>query len=276
MVQHADIGSPRPSPRPASQLRDGFAVQARIIGALVVRDMMRRYGRSNLGFLWVVLEPMLLTAGVMALWSAIKSPYDHGVAVITIVLTGYMPLTLYRHVTGLGVHALSQSMPFLYHRHISLFDVILARVFLEFIATSGALLVVYFVLLAFGLVDAIYDPGLALLGWSLMGLLSFGLCVLFAVLTEIFESAEKFVQPFQYLQMPMSGCFFMVDWVPKKAQTLLWYNPTVHCYEMFRAGYYGPSVATHYTVWYPLLAGFLMVAIGLSLFNTARDHLHTG
>ena len=55
-------------------LLEGLAVQWRSIRALMVRDMMMRYGRAHLGFVWVVIEPMLLTAGVLAIRSAIRGP----------------------------------------------------------------------------------------------------------------------------------------------------------------------------------------------------------
>jgi capsular polysaccharide transport system permease protein len=90
-----------------SQRRDdraGFggrlATRVDVITALIVRDMMVRFGRHHLGFVWTVLEPMILTAGVMLIWSLIKEPIIHGIPVIVFVLTGYMPLTLWRHLTN--------------------------------------------------------------------------------------------------------------------------------------------------------------------------------
>ena len=38
----------------------------------------------------------------------------------------------------------------------------------------------------------------------------------------------------------------MVDWLPHYAQKLLLLNPSVHCFEMFRAGFFGAEVTTHY------------------------------
>ena len=251
-------------------------VQMRALHALIVREMMMRYGRDNIGFLWVVLEPMILTAGVLVLWSAIRAPYEHGVHVISLVMTGYMPLTLWRHITQAGIHAFRRSMSLLYHRHITLLDAFLARVILEFAGTTAALIIVYLVLLAAGLVSAFHDPGLALLGWVSMGVLSVGVAACIAVMTEYSEAMEKFIQPFQYFMLPLSGCFFMVEWLPYDVQQLALLNPSVHCYEMVRGGLFGEGVATHYTVWYPALFGAVLLAIGLSRFEAVRDRLHTG
>lgn len=254
----------------------GLKVQARILRALIVRDMMMRYGRANIGFLWVILEPMILTVGVMALWSQIKSPYEHGLEIVGIVLTGYMPLTLFRHITGVGPFIFRRSITFLYHRNISFIDILIARAALEFAGTTTALFVVYLALVLAGIVAPAHDLGLVLLAWFLMALLSFGIMIMFAVLTEYNETTERFIQPFQYLMLPLSGTFFMVEWLPERAQELIWYNPTVHCYEMFRAGFFGEAVITHHTWWYPLLWAVFLTALGFNLIEQVRDKIHSG
>ena len=72
-----------------------FAARVSVISALIVRDLMSRFGRNSLGFVWTVMEPMILTAGVMLVWTAIRPPIYHGIPIIGFVLTGYMPLTLW-------------------------------------------------------------------------------------------------------------------------------------------------------------------------------------
>ena len=45
-----------------------FQTRVSVIRALMIRDLMVRFGRYHLGFVWTVLEPMILTAGVMLLY----------------------------------------------------------------------------------------------------------------------------------------------------------------------------------------------------------------
>lgn len=255
---------------------DGFAVQVRCVSALVIREMMTRYGRSNIGFFWVVLEPMLLTAGVMILWSLIKSPYERGVAIQTFVLTGYMPLTLWRHLTGCGAFAFRRSASLLYHRYITLFDVFLARIILEFLGTTAALTVVTVILILAGVLEPIVDPLKCVAAWLMMGALSASFGLLIAILTEHVEVSERFIQPLQYLMLPISGCFFMVEWLPTFAREVVWYIPTVHCYELFRGGWLGEGFATHYDIWYPLAWTLGVLAVGIATIGRVRDHLHLG
>lgn len=269
---------PRKEPEGTARdtLAEGLAIQGRILSALMVRDMMMRYGRANIGFLWVVLEPMILTLGVMGVWSLLKSPYEHGIQIISIVLTGYMPLTLWRHITGSGNFAFRRSIGLLYHRKISMLDVVFGRLLLELIGTTTALLVVYCVLYLSGIVAPVADVGLMIAAWTILALLSTGVALVFAAGTEYSETVDRFVQPFQYLILPISGAFFMIEWLPQRGRDAIWYSPTVHCYEMFRAGFFGEGVPTHFTWWYPMVWAIALIALGLQMADGVRDHLHTG
>ncbi len=260
----------------STELSRGASVQLRCIHALLIRDMMMRYGRDNIGFLWVILEPMILTVGVMTIWSLVKQPFEHGVQLISLVLTGYMPLTLWRHMLGAGVGLFERNAGLLYHRNISLFDAFFSRMLLEFIGTTTALIVVTAVLLSLGLIAIPHDPGIVLVAWLLKAFVSSALALNFAVLTQWSRTAEKFVQPFQYFMLPVSGTFFMVEWLPSVGQAIIWYNPTVHCYEMFRAGFFGADMKTHYSVWYPLAWSLGLTFVGVLGVEKIRDRVHYG
>jgi capsular polysaccharide transport system permease protein len=275
-ASHPSSPSGPPSSLARGALLKGLRVQFHIIRALIVRDMLMRYGRSNIGFVWAILEPMILTIGVMFVWSTLKSPYEHGFQIVAVVFTGYMPLTLFRHFTQVGTFLFRRSITLLYHRHISLIDVLLARLTLEFAATSAAMVTVYLTLTMSGFIYPAADPGLMLLGWLYMALLSFGLSALFAVLSEYSDIVERIVPPFQYITVPLSGAFFMVDWIPKTAQDLIWYVPLVHCYEMFRAGYFGDKVVTYYSFWYPLVWALGLIWLGFVAMDKVRGKLHGG
>jgi capsular polysaccharide transport system permease protein len=254
----------------------GLKSQARCIRALIIRDMMMRYGRGNIGFLWVVLEPMILTVGVMAVWSMVKPPFEHGVQIVAIVLTGYMPLTLWRHFTNSAVFIFRRNVGLLYHRNISLLDTFFSRMFLEFVGTTAALTTVSGLLLAADIIAPPHDMRLVVVAWSLQGLYSLGPALIIAALTEYSEVTERFIQPLQYLMLPLSGTFFMVEWLPSFAQDLIWYNPSIHIYEMFRSGFFGEGVTTHYVTWYPLAWSLFLITMGFLAVDAVRDRIHFG
>lgn len=246
-----------------SGLLVGLVIQARTIRGLMLRDIMMRYGRDNIGFIWVILEPMILTAGVMTIWSLTMGSIKGDVKLVEFVLTGYMPLTLWRHITNNSVTLFRRSVPLLYHRSISLFDITFSRYFLEFIATSAAFLAVWAPLNAAGAVAGIARVDLLLLGWFMMGWLAIACGLILAVVTELSETSERFVQPIQYLSIPISGAFAMVDWLPHWAQSAILLNPMVHCYEVFREGYFGSAMTAHYSLPYFSACAFVLTFVGI-------------
>ena len=46
-----------------------LTIQGRVMHALMMREVITRFGRDNLGVLWVVAEPMIFTLGITALWT---------------------------------------------------------------------------------------------------------------------------------------------------------------------------------------------------------------
>jgi capsular polysaccharide transport system permease protein len=255
-----------------SSLFEGWRVQRRSLHALMVRDMMMRYGRENVGFVWIVLEPMILSVGVMAIWTAMGVD-KAGVKAVEMVLTGYLPLTLWRHLTNTMVNLFRNSAGMLYHRRVTALDLVLSRQFLEVISTTTALLVVYSTLRVVGLVQSIDRLDLFLLGWLMMAWISMAFGMWLAVFTEKHEVAERFVQPMQYLNIPISGAFFFVDWLPSWAQKIILFHPLVHGYEMFRAGYFGNSMVTHYNLPYFVAVTFVLTFIAFRSVQKVSKHV---
>lgn len=243
------------------------------IHALIIRDLMVRFGRHHLGFVWTILEPMLLTGGVMLVWSLIRSPFIQGLPVASFVLTGYMPLTLWRHLTNPLVKLCRNNASLLYHRPIGVGDILAARLLLEFLSASTALAVIYFMGVTTSFIAPVADYGLTLAAWLMTAWFFGGLGLLTSAWTEFWEPAEKFIQPAQYLALPVSGVFFMVGWLPSYAQKLLALNPMISCFEMFRAGYFGNGVNTYYDVGYLALWSAGLTIAGLAAVTKIRDYV---
>jgi capsular polysaccharide transport system permease protein len=203
----------------------------------------------------------------------IKEPIIHGVPVVAFVMTGYMPLTLWRHLQNPMIRILRSNASLLYHQPVSHVHLMLARLFLEFFSTTAALFVIYFVVTAFGIIAPVEDPGLALAAWLLSAWYFGALGIAISALTEYWEPAEKFIQPAQYLQLPLSGVFFMLDWLPDYAQKLLLWNPSVHCFEMFRAGFFGEAVTTHYDPAYLATFSAVIMVGAAGIVHHVRDRV---
>ena len=158
-----------------------------------------------------------------------------------IVITGYVPLTLWRHCIARGVKAFESNGSLLFHRHVTPLDIITARVALEVSGTIMAGLIVVLAAMAIGMMQAPVDVGLVYLGLFFHTLFSYASALIIASLSERSDVIEKSVSIVSYLSLPFSGAFTMVDWVPQKFQWVLLWSPSVHNVEMIRAGQFGPG-----------------------------------
>lgn len=252
---------------------DRIALKGRVINALFIRELMARFGHSNVGFLWQVLEPLVLALGVMVSWSLIYGARNHGVRVIPLVLTGYTFLTLWRHMTGRLSNSFRQASGLLFHRVVKPIDLLIARGLLESVGVLMAFFAAYIPLALLSVIDPVSDYLVLLGAWTLMCFLSFGVALIITGVTHLSETVERFVQPVMYLILPLTGVFYMVYWLPPAARQVMVLSPLVQACEMFRGGMFGHSLPTFWDPWYILLWGIGLNALGWVLVLKAQKHI---
>lgn len=257
----------------ASITFDKIRQKRRTINALLIRELMQRFGHGNIGFMWLVGEPLILTCGVMIVWSFIYGEENHGVKVLPLVLTGYSMLTVWRHMIGRFTHCFRHNSGLFFHRTIRPIDTLIARGLLEAVGTLIAFFVAYIPLALLEYIDPIDDYLTLLMAWFLMCFLTFGVALIVACVTELSDTMERFVQPVMYLLLPLTGAFYMVSWLPDAAKEVVLLSPMVHANEMFRAGFFGNSVRTYWDAGYLALWGLGLNAIGWSLVRKAQDSI---
>lgn len=252
----------------------GFVTRnARIVVALMMRELITRYGRKGLGFAWVIGEPLIFCLGVLVLWSVARPDYEHGIRMGPFVMTGYMCLLLLRHQITLSLSALQANVGLLHHRGIAVLHLYIARNILEFLGTTAAFAVVYAVLMVLGQVS--WPANLLLLygGWFLLAFMATGLAMIFAALAIRYDVMERIVPLFTYILIPMSGVFFMAAWVPAAYRDAFLLIPLPHVVEMVRAGVFGEFVETHFDPLYALGWAALFNVVGLLLLGGARERI---
>ena len=247
----------------------------RIIGALMMREVITRFGREGLGFAWLIGEPLLFCFGVMGLWSLTKPDYEHGIRLAPFVMTAYMSLILCRHLISFIAGALQANMGLLYHRRIAPLHIFTARIIMEFGGATAAFAVVYAILFVMGEVNLPYSYLLLYSGWFLLCWIAAGFALVLAGLAMRFEIFERFIGLISYLLIPLSGAFAMVAWAPPAVQKIYLLIPFVHPIEMIRAAVFGEFVETHYSFAYGLAWGTVFDIIGLALVLSSRDKIET-
>ena len=245
----------------------------RTVNALLIRELMARFGHRNIGFLWQIGEPLLLALGVMVTWTLIYGERNHGVRVIPLVLTGYTFLTVWRHMVSRFTNSFRHASGLLFHRAVRPADILIARGLLEAIGTLVAFFVAYIPLVLLDVVTPVDDYLILLGAWTLMCALTFGVALVITGIAHFSDAFERLVQPVMYLILPLTGVFYMVYWLPPVAREVVLWSPLVHAMEMFRAGYFGEAVPTFWSVSYILLWAIAMNAAGWVLVLKAQKHI---
>lgn len=255
-----------------ASIRAGWRIQTRVIRALMIRELTTRFGRENIGFLWMMVEPLLFAVLVGVMWSVMRNN-EHGVSIVAFVVTGYLPLTLFRNSVGRSVKAFSANSSLLYHRQIKIVDFIFVRFAIEMVGGMMAYLFIGVVLIALNLFPVPSHVLYLIFGWFLYCLFTLSLCLILAPVSEMSEILEKFVPVCTYIMIPFSGTFNMMSWLPPKIRDVMYWSPPVNAMEMMRYGVFGDQVTPYYDPLVPLAVSIVLLPIGLTLCRRVRRTL---
>lgn len=256
-----------------ASLAKGWDIQMRVIKALMLRELTTRFGRENIGFLWVMAEPLLFAVLVGLLWRAMKGPFESGVDIVAFVVSGYIPLVLFRSSVTRAISSFTANGGLMYHRQIKVLDLILVRFLIELIGHMMAYLFIALLLGAFGFFPVPYDIGFLVLGWLYFAGFTFAVTLVVAPLSEMSEILEKIMPITTYLMVPFSGAFYLVGALSPDAAAVVLWSPPVHAMEMMRFGVFGPSIDAQYDFLYPLKFILPCSALGLLLCRIVRRGL---
>jgi len=240
----------------------GLRVQGRVVGAMLLREVITRYGRNNVGFLWLLLEPVIFTIGVVVLWNVMRHDSGFRVEVTPFVVTGYASLLLWRNCSFRGLKAIEPNRSLLHHRLVRIQDIFIARMTLEIAGVTAAFFALVLAMVGLDLIEWPKDVGLLTAGWLLMAWFSACLGTILGCLSEHSDLVDRLWHPISYFLLAVSGTFYMVDWLPAAAQQAVSWVPMVHPVEMMRAGYWGDSARFHFSVGY-----IVVVCLSTSLLS---------
>lgn len=234
-----------------------------------MREILTRYGRHNVGFLWIFFEPMSFTLGVTALWTASKATHGVNLPITAFAVTGYSTILLWRNCANRCALAILPNQSLLYHRNVRVIDFFFARVLLEVSGATMSLIFLTIFFVTLGMMAPPHDIMLMICGWVYLVILGTGLGFTIGALSERSETIDRIWHTIAYLLFPLSGAAFMVEWLPPVAQKIVMLIPMVHGVEMLRSGYFGSLVKPHYDIGYMIVSDLVLLLIGLTLVRDA-------
>jgi len=229
-----------------------------------MREVLTRYGRHNIGILWLFVEPMLYTLGVTALWNATMSFHGTTLPITAFAVTGYSTVLLWRNMPSRCVQAIEPNLSLLYHRQVKVIDIYLARLILEAAGAGASFMLLSIVFSFLGMMDLPEDILLVIGGWLLLAWFGMVLALFIGALSEQYEIVEKLWHPAAYLSFPLSGAAFSLHALPERAQHYLSYVPMVNATELLREGYFGSQYIAVYDTKYLILFNLVLTLFALA------------
>jgi capsular polysaccharide transport system permease protein len=253
----------------------GLKVQARIVWALLLREMITRYGRENIGVLWLFAEPLLFILGIALLWTY----FDHrAISTGTLAefsIVSYPTILLWRNTTGRVIKAIESNKSLLHHRLIRPVDFFYSRIILEFTSVTASFLLIFIIFMFAGISHAPADLLDMTIGWLLIAWFAFGFVMVMGALSEMNDVIEKISHVILYFMLPVSGAFVPAYVVPDTLRDYLLLFPLVDGVEYFHYGYYGNAMKTYFDLEYTIVANLVLTLFGLALMVKAVRRVET-
>jgi ABC-type polysaccharide/polyol phosphate export permease len=256
-----------------SSLLHCLRIQRRVLHALLMREVITRFGRENLGVLWLAGEPMLFTLGVATLWTAAGLHHGSPIPIIAFAVTGYSSVLMWRNSANRSGGAIAQNKTLLFHRNVRVIDVLVTRIALEIGGATSSFIVLSSLFTFIGWMPPPEDLLKVVEGWLMLAWFGASLALLIGAGTAFSEIIERLWHPAAYLLFPLSGAAFMVEWLPPGMQKVVLLLPMVHGVEMLREGYFGGVVRTHYDVGYMASCCLVLSLAGLYIVRQAGRRL---
>lgn len=246
-----------------TSLRQSFIIQGRVIGALLMREVITRFGRKNLGFLWLFVEPLIMTLMIVLLWKFIRADKFSTLNIIAFMITGYPLAMMWRNVSNRAIGAISANQSLLYHRNVRVLDTIISRMILEVAGATIAQILIMSLLILIGWISPPDDVFYMVIAWILMIFFAIGLGLIICSIAQKFEVFGKLWGTLTFLMLPLSGAFFSVYNLPPQAQEYAKWVPMISGTEMFRHGYFGDVTPTYENIPFLVTCNLAMILIGL-------------
>jgi len=247
--------------------------QGRVVGALMMRELHTRYGRDNIGYLWLLGEPLML-AVVIALLHSGESKSLGEINPVAFSVVGYTIFIMFRGIVNRSEGALESNLPLLYHKMVTVFDITLARALLEAAGTIMAFSVLFALCIVVDYTDFPPEPLYIFLGIMLVFWMSFAISLIITGITYEQRLLGRLVHPLTYFMIPISGAFFLVSWVPRPLRDYLLYNPLPQIFELIRYGAFEGTTLEFVDMPYIISCLMVMTLFGLLAVRAVARRVH--
>ena len=269
VLDHADLGT-----KPSSVVA-ALSSQKRIIGALMLRDMKTRFGRSHVGYFIAILWPLLHMLGIMGVQYFAGRVTPIGTDLTIFSATGVLPYILCIYPARMMMMGIVSNQPLLLFSIVKTTDMIAARVVLETLTACVVLFVFMAILYTAGVDIQPLDSAEAVFAVLASILLGISMGCVNAVFFALFRMGWMVVFILITISLyASSGAFILSSNIPERIRDVLWFNPLFQCVEWLRSAYYDGYGHSSLSRTYVIGFSVVCLALGLIFEKLFRGQLY--
>lgn len=237
---------------------------------LIERDIKKRYKRSALGFLWVMLDPLLM---MLIFYLVFAGLFRNVVGnYIAYVMTGIVIWQLFAQGTKVASTAFLQNRNLISKIHLPTAIFPVATVGSSVAHFLFSLIPLFILILSSGTTPSYYMPLLPVVV-ILIIVFSIGVSLTISMLTVFFHDVLYIYEVILVGWMYLSAIFYPVSILPRQLQALMSINPLYHYISLFRACIYDTSIPLMEHLVFGTSFALVSFAVGWSIYIQNRDKI---
>lgn len=244
--------------------------------ALIMREVRTRFGRNRLGYLWAMIEPIVVTLTFYTVLTIAKRPAPPDMGLFGYIATGVLPYTLFSNTVTRVADAVSSNKSLLYYPQVRPLELVIARAALEAATYIGVFAII---MGADALIHQrleLEEPLLVIAGLLSASALGAAFGLIFCALGQVSTAADRIRGPLLRPLFWISGVFFTAASLPDNARDKMLWNPLLHCTELVRAGWFASYDTEYVDMGYVLAWIGGLTLVGLVLERWVRKKINFG
>ncbi len=244
-----------------------WKTQILVIRALFKREIAARFGKYQLGFFWMLLEPLIgvivigLVIGPIVGRAVIGIPYGF------FLLNSFLLLRLFTGTMNAGVSGISSDQGLLVYPTVKPIDPVLARFIYNLVTTLFSFVLFCIAAMWMGITISLNSLHILLITYLITWLTGCGFGFIFVVAAAHYNEVEKIVKFLQRPLLFLSAGFFPTYIMPTEVREILFYNPLVHSVELSRQALFPMYQVIGANLLYPSAFAVVVLSIGITYFR---------
>lgn len=256
-----------------TEFLQAFSMQSRVVHAFILRETRTRFGKTRLGYLWALFEPMAYILTMVGIFAALGRGAPIDVDITLFFFSGILPFLMFsKMLTGLST-AIDANQQLLTYPQVKTLDIMVARLILEF-STLFVVGVFYLaVTYLMGVFKGVEQVAATIGGLMMAAMLGAAMGLLGGIAKLYMPAYSNFQGVLSRVLFFTSGIFFVAEGLPKALQEWLWYNPVLHLTEWVRSSFFYGFESGFYDLSYPAICILFLLFMGLSAERVSRHKL---